>query len=68
MGILADSAEANGCYAKKLMGYALQRDIVDGDQSLLTDLTSVSRTRSLKEMIISLVRSPAFRLRAEAAP
>ena len=74
MSLLADSAEANGCYAKKLMGYALQRDIVDGaagaaaDQSLLTDLTTVSQTSSLKEMIISLVRSPAFRLRPEVTP
>jgi hypothetical protein len=68
MSLLADSAEANGCYAKKLMGYALQRDIADGDGSLLTDLTTVSQTRSLKEMIISLVRSPAFRLRAEVIP
>jgi hypothetical protein len=68
MSLLADSAEANGCYAKKLVGYALQRDIVDGDQSLLTDLSTVSQTRSLKEMIISLVRSPAFRLRPEVVP
>ena len=68
MGILADSAEANGCYAKKLMGYALQRDIVDGDQSLLTDLTSVSRTRIVEGDDRFLVRSPAFRLRAEATP
>jgi uncharacterized protein DUF1592/uncharacterized protein DUF1595/uncharacterized protein DUF1588/uncharacterized protein DUF1585/uncharacterized protein DUF1587 len=68
MSLLADSAEANGCYARKLMGYALQRDIVDGDRSLLTDLATVSRTQSLKEMIVSLVRNPAFRLRAEAMP
>jgi Protein of unknown function (DUF1592)/Protein of unknown function (DUF1595)/Protein of unknown function (DUF1588)/Protein of unknown function (DUF1585) len=68
MKVLADSDQAHACYAKKFAGYALQRDLVEGDRTLLTDLATVSRTKSLKEMIVSLVRSPAFRVRAEVMP
>ena len=49
-------------------GYALQRDIVEEDRPLLGTSLTVSRERSLKEMVISLVRNPAFRLRAEGTP
>jgi len=68
MRILADSARAHACYAKMLAGYALQRDLVEDDRALLNDLAVVSRERSLKEMIISLTRNPAFRARPRAAP
>ena len=51
-----------------LTGYALQRDIVADDRPLLGELAEVSRERSLKDMVISLVRNPAFRLRAEGTP
>ena len=68
MRILAEEAQAHTCYAKMLAGYALQRDVVEKDRPLLGDLATVSRERSLKEMVISLVRNPAFRLRAEGMP
>ncbi len=68
MRIMADGTQAHTCYAKMLTGYALQRDIVAGDRPLLDDLAVVSRERSLKEMVISLVRNPAFRLRQEGTP
>jgi hypothetical protein len=68
MGILADSARAHACYAKMLAGYALQRDLVEDDRPLLNDLAAVSRERSLKEMVIALIRKPAFRSRPEATP
>ena len=68
MRILADGTQAHTCYAKMLTGYALQRDVVENDRPLLGDLATVSRERSLKEMVISLVRNPAFRLRAEGTP
>jgi len=68
MGTLAEGTQAHTCYAKMLTGYALQRDVVERDRPLLGDLASVSRQRSLKEMVISLVRNPAFRLRAEGTP
>lgn len=66
MQILAGGVQAHTCYAKKLSGYALQRDIVEDDRPLLESLAVVSREESLKEMIIELVRDPAFRLRKEA--
>ena len=68
MHILADSPLAHTCYAKMLTGYALQRDLVEDDRPLLQDLAGVSRGRSLKEMIVSLVRNPAFRARPEGTP
>ena len=51
-----------------LAGYALQRDLVEDDRALLNDLAVVSRERSLKEMVISLARNPAFRARPRTAP
>lgn len=68
MRLLADDAQAHTCYAKMLTGYALQRDVVEADRPLLQDLAAVSRAKSLKEMIVSLVRSPAFRSRPGGAP
>jgi hypothetical protein len=64
--IMADTAQAHTCYAKKVTGYALQRDLVEADRPLLGTLSEVSRQEdSLTELVISLVRNPAFRLRAE---
>jgi hypothetical protein len=68
MRMLAEEVRVHACYAKMLTGYALQRDVVEKDRPLLGDLATVSRERSLKEMVISLVRNPAFRLRAEGTP
>jgi hypothetical protein len=68
MQIMADGPQAHTCYAKKLSGYALQRDIVEADRPLLETLASVSREESLKAMAIALVRDPAFRLRKGNAP
>ncbi len=66
--LMADGAQAHTCYAKKLAGYALQRDIVDSDRPLLQELAEASRERSSKELIVSLVRNPAFRSRAGGMP
>jgi len=68
MTLLADSSDARGCYAKGLSTYALQRDLTESDRSLVTDLATSARDRSLKEVIVSLARNPAFRLRAEGGP
>jgi hypothetical protein len=63
MGILAESPQAHTCYAKKLTGYALQRDVVEPDRPLLEDLAESSRADSLKALALALVRDPAFRVR-----
>ena len=68
MQILADSPQVHTCYSKKLASYALQRDIVELDRPLLEGMAAVSRDQSLKEVVISLVREPAFRLRQENLP
>jgi len=68
MRILAGNAQAHQCYSKHVSGYALQRDIVESDRSLLESLGAVSLGASAKELIVALVRDPAFRLRQEGLP
>jgi hypothetical protein len=68
MQIMADGTQAHTCYAKKLSGYALQRQIVEADRPLLEMLSSVSREESLKAMALALVRDPAFRVRQGSTP
>jgi hypothetical protein len=66
MQILANEPQAHLCYAKQIAGYALQRDIVESDRPLLTELAA-DLEQSTKEMMLSLVRSPSFRLRSAGA-
>jgi hypothetical protein len=66
MQILASEPQAHLCYAKQIAGYALQRDIVESDRTLLTELAA-NFEQSTKEMMLSLVRNPSFRLRSAAA-
>jgi len=67
MHILADEPQAHQCYAKKLAGYALQRDIVESDRPLL-DALATDLDASTKALLLSLVRNPAFRHRTQSAP
>jgi hypothetical protein len=66
--ILAQSPQAHTCYAKKVTSYALQRDVIENDRPLLEALAVVSNEQSLKELILALVREPAFRVREEGTP
>jgi hypothetical protein len=68
MQSLAQQPQAHACFAKKMASYALQRDIVDADRELVDSLTPVSRGGSIKDVIVALVRSPAFRLREKDLP
>jgi len=68
MTVLADGTQAHTCYAKKLASYALQRDMAEDDRPMLTALGAVSHDHSLKELIVSLVRDPAFRARPGSVP
>ena len=63
MQVLASTSQTHTCYAKKLASFALQRDVVASDMPLLTSLTSSSLTQggSVKQLVISLVESDAFR-------
>jgi len=68
MAILADSPEVQRCYAKRLVSYALQRDVAETDRPVADELATTAREHSLKDVILSLTRSPAFRLRAQGGP
>jgi hypothetical protein len=68
MTIMAGSAQVHTCYAKNVTGYAFGRDLVESDRPLLESLAQVSSKQSLKELIIALVRDPAFRTRQEGVP
>lgn len=65
---LANSTEAHLCYAKKLASFALQRDVVVADLPLLETLATVSRSNSIRDGVVALVRDPAFRLREGSSP
>jgi Protein of unknown function (DUF1592)/Protein of unknown function (DUF1588)/Protein of unknown function (DUF1595)/Protein of unknown function (DUF1585)/Protein of unknown function (DUF1587) len=63
-----ESEMAHICYAKRIAGFGLGRDIVANDQALLDSLASVSRDDgSTKDLILELVKSPAFLLRSEGS-
>jgi len=68
MAVLADSAQVQTCYSKQITSYALGRDLVESDRSLLEALGKVSSSQSLKELIVALVRDPAFRTRKGGTP
>jgi hypothetical protein len=66
--IMADSMQVHTCYSKNVAGYALGRDMAPGDRQLLETLGQVSLSNSLKELVVALVRDPAFRSRPTEAP
>jgi hypothetical protein len=70
MQALASTPQAHTCYAKKLASFALQRDIVAADMPVLTALTSTSMAPngSVKQLIIDLVKTSAFRTRVGGNP
>jgi len=64
MQLMAEGKQAHVCHAKKLAGYALQRDIVEADARLLDTLAQVSRDGgSIKQVMLELVKQPEFRSR-----
>ena len=68
MQVLASTPQTHTCYAKKLASYGLQRDVV-AERHAAADRADVGqhgvRTDSVKQLIIELVRSDAFRTHAE---
>lgn len=65
MQAMASGSQAHSCYSKKLASFMLQRDIVASDVPLLESMKDVSMSGSLKQLIVSLVKHPAFRTRAQ---
>lgn len=68
MKIMATSPQVHTCYSKSVTGFALGRDLVEGDRPLLESLAKVSLSKSLKEVVVALVRNPAFRNRKDGQP
>jgi len=69
MRSMAAGRQAHTCYAKKLASFGLQRDVVATDLPLLEALTDASmHNGSIKRVILALVRSDAFRVRAGDVP
>jgi hypothetical protein len=69
MQVMAESRQAHACYSKKIASHALQRDIVESDLPMLDAMTAVSLSGgSLKQVMLALVRDPAFRTRRGATP
>ena len=65
MQLMAEGLQAHACHAKKIASYALGRDIVESDEPLLRTLADVGLAGgSLKEVMLALVKHPAFRTRA----
>jgi hypothetical protein len=62
MDLLAGTQEAHACLAKSMMSYALSRDIVEEDRTLVDALAEVSMSEagSIKEVLRALVQSPTF--------
>jgi len=65
MKAMASGPQAHLCYAKKLAGFGLQRNVSEADMPLLTTLAtpSISGTGSVKQMMLDLVKQDAFRTR-----
>ena len=63
MRVMAAESQTHLCYSKKLASFGLQRDIVTADMPLLSSLSSASMSNngSIKNVIVQLVRSDAFR-------
>lgn len=66
MEIIAEGRQAHACYAKKLAGYALQRDLTEADRPLVDALASASLApeSSIKQMLLALVTNEDFVTRA----
>ena len=68
MTLLASSTQAHTCYAKKMTSFALQRDLVERDSSFVGMLAKVNASESIKELVVSLIKAPAFRVRQGGNP
>ncbi len=62
MSLLAESPRAHACYARHLAEYGLGRDIDAADAALIAGLQRASalEDESIKELLLTVVASPAF--------
>jgi hypothetical protein len=61
---LAQSSDAKSCFAKKYLTFALAREVSDDDTCSLHRIsTDFAQTGDLKQLIVAIAKSDAFRLR-----
>jgi hypothetical protein len=60
---IANGKQAHQCYAKRIAGYALGRDLVEADRPLIEALgaTSLAGGANIKGIMLALVKDNAFR-------
>jgi hypothetical protein len=64
MAVLAESPEAQSCYAKNLAEYSLARDVDETDRPLVNELSQTSLAAgSVKALLLAVIRSPRFSTR-----
>jgi len=63
MQLIANGEQAHQCWSKKLASFALERDIVAAERPTIETLGAVSKASggSLKQVMVALVQTPAFR-------
>jgi len=62
--LIAESAEANRCFAKHWVEFALGRDALKEDEQLISKLGDASRGgSSVKELLVEIIVSDTFRAR-----
>jgi hypothetical protein len=66
---MASDPTAHQCWSKKLASYALERDIVAAERPTIEALGAVSQASggSLKQVMLALVKSNAFRTHVGSA-
>ena len=66
MELMASGSQAHQCWTKKMASYGLARDVVESDRPLVEALAQASQQpdSSLKDVMLALVRSDSFRIRA----
>lgn len=63
MNLLTQSEQAHDCYAANLTQFVTGRELVQADLAGIKSLSAVSKgDASVKELILELVKSPAFRM------
>lgn len=62
--LMAESTDANHCYAKHWLQYGYGRVPQDGDKPTIEQLTEASKTGSVKDLVLALTQTLAFRTRA----
>jgi hypothetical protein len=66
---LAKSSDVKRCFAKHYLGFAVARDLAPEDTCALSRLADdFAKSGDLKQLVVAVAKSDAFRLRATEAP